>query len=271
MEMILVDWTRMGKTFCIAGLVSEGQGWRTVRPMPVGVRVVSPRPGMWGIVDAVLAGPPKPARTEPPPNVGWFPDQLGNLRRWDTVELVGPKPVELEPPHTEDVLVHALRPTGRSVPVESRARILSGTCVQGFKPHFGVPLLHTRTSAYLKPGMGERSLITSIVPSHELFFEVSRREGAATVDARVRLKVPGVGVKLLPIKDHFLLCQAEQVAGTDPTRESKALRQAVEQMGRNIAVRLGLSRGFDTGRGERRCWLMADGFFSGEELPSRCR
>ena len=271
MEMILVDWTRMGRTYCIAGLVSEGQGWRTVRPMPVASRGGSSRPRLWGVVDALLSGPPTPRPSQPPANIGWSSGQLGKFERWDIVELVGPKPVEAEPPHVEDVWVQALYTTGKSVPPESRSTILRETCVHEFKPYFGVPLMQTHTSAFLRPGMGERSLVTAIVPSHELFFEASLREGADEIDVRVRLKLPGVGVKLLPVKDHFLLCQAERTAGIDPVPLAKALRQAVDEMGKAVAVRLGLTRGFDTGRGERRCWLMADGFFSAEELPSTCR
>jgi hypothetical protein len=114
-------------------------------------------------------------------------------------------------------------------------------------------------------------LVTAIVASHELFFEASRREGADEIDVRVRLKLPGVGVKLLPVKDHYLLCQAERTAGFDPGQLAKALRQAVDEV-LSVLVQVPLrSRGFDSGRGERRCWLMADGFFSAEELPSTCR
>jgi hypothetical protein len=271
MEMILVDWTRMGRTYCIAGLVSEGQGWRTVRPMPVASRGGAGRPRLWGVVDALLAGPPKPRPSQPPANIGWSSGQLGMLQRWDIVELVGPKQAEAEPPHVEDIWVQALYTTGKSVPLESRATILRETCVHEFKPYFGVPLEQTHTSAFLRPGTGERSLVTVIAPSYDLHFEASRREGADEADVRVRLKLPGVGVKLLPVKDHYLLCQAERAAGLDPAQLAKALRQAVDEMGNNVAVRLGLSRGFDAGRGERRCWLMADGFFPAEELPSTCR
>jgi hypothetical protein len=45
------------------------------------------------------------------------------------------------------------------------------------------------------------------------------------------------------------------------------LTLAVEQMGEQVAVRLGLSRGFRSmpGRAESVCWLMADGFFSSND------
>src|SRR5262245_4470492 len=195
MEMILLDWTRMGKTFCIAGLIPDGSGLRAVRPMPSGTYA--------GGVSANLHGPASTSRvsasasspTIPPRNLGWFGAQLGAFHRWDVVSLIGESPAEIERPHTEDVWVNKLRSTGRTVPSEQRSAILRSTVVQGYRPHFGIPLLNTRTSAYLKPGIGERSLVTIVAPAHELFFEASKREGAADVDVRVRLKVPGVGVK----------------------------------------------------------------------------
>jgi hypothetical protein len=33
MEMILVDWTRKGKSYCLADAVTERGGWRVVRPL----------------------------------------------------------------------------------------------------------------------------------------------------------------------------------------------------------------------------------------------
>jgi hypothetical protein len=262
MEMILLDWTRMGKAYCVAGLVPDGSGWRSVRPMPArpyGEKVAA-RDGE--NITTSFVQPPSSTVLEPlPRNVGWFANQLQNLQRWDWVQLLGPQPAEIERPHTEDILVRALRPIGRTVPTEQRAEILQGTVVQGYKPHFGVPLLHTRTSAYLKPGVGERSLVTVTAPAYELFFEASKREGAGDLDVRVRFKVPGVGVKELPVKDHFLLAEAEQGSGVEPVSLARNLRQAVTKLGNTIAVRLGLSRGYGTGGGERRCWLMADGFF----------
>jgi hypothetical protein len=246
MEMILLDWTRMGKTFCVAGLVADGSEWRTVRPMPIEFHSTT-RPGALR-------------------NVGWFPSQLGKSQRWDIMHLVGTQSAALEPPHTEDIWVTEMRPAGQSFAQERRSAVLRGTVISGYKPHFGVPLLHTRTSAYLKPGTGERSLVTVTAHGYELFFEASKREGAAAVDVRVRLKLPGVGVKQLPVKDHFLLSSAEQHVGTDPAALAKFLAQEIGQTGKIVAVRLGLSRAFDVGRGERRCWLMADGFFCIEEI-----
>ena len=269
--MILVDWTRMGKTFCVAGVVAEVPGWRTVRPLPVPLRTPSrPRAGLRGVIEALISGPKNTAAPSDPPlprNVGWFSNRLARVHRWDIVELMYPHSAEIEPPHTEDLWVCGLRPTGRSATLEERAAILRATSVRDTQLHFGVPLLTTRTSAYLRPGMGERSLVTVMVPSKDVCFVTSEREGAGGAEVRVNLRVPQVGTKLLPVKDHPLLCHAEQAAPGDLGEQAKVLRQAILQMGPTVAVRLGLSRGYDSGRGEPRCWLMADGFFP-TEVPS---
>jgi hypothetical protein len=140
--------------------------------------------------------------------------------------------------------------------------------MQGHTPHFGTPLLHTRTSAFLVPGIGERSLVTIEARSEFLFFQASKREGVDGVDVRVRIDVPGVGVKEIPVKDHLLLSKAEQEAGAEPIHLARCLRHAVVQMSDRVAVRLGLSRGYHGGRGQERCWLMADGFFPLDDSPT---
>src|SRR4029077_5725109 len=98
MEMILLDWTRMGKTFCVAGLVADGSRWRTVRPIPN---------------EFHTANKPGAAR-----NIGWFPSQLGRLPRWDVVNLIGTQSAQAEPPHTEDIWVTEMHATGHSLAVE---------------------------------------------------------------------------------------------------------------------------------------------------------
>ena len=67
----------------------------------------------------------------------------------------------------------------------------------------------------------------------------------------------------MPVKDHFLLRRAELASDVVEGR-IQALTFAVAQMGEQVVVRLGLSRGFQAapGRAESVCWLMADGFFS---------
>src|SRR5439155_17612823 len=129
------------------------------------------------------------------------------------------------------------------------------------KSLFGAPLLTTRFAAYLPPGTGRRSLTTIIVPSDEVSFSFSRREGAPEPDIRVMLPVPPMGERLLIVKDHHLLRRAEE-SSSDPVRQIATLNTAVMQMGERVAVRLGLSRPFQSdARQPAMCWLMADGFF----------
>src|SRR5262249_6481303 len=65
MEMILVDWTRMGKVYCLAGAVADRGGWRFVRPLQARHR------------DSVER------------NSGWSPFLLdGRHCRWEVFELV---------------------------------------------------------------------------------------------------------------------------------------------------------------------------------------
>src|SRR5262249_3586324 len=109
------------------------------------------------------------------------------------------------------------------------------------------------------------SLVTFLVPRQQITFSVCQREGALDPDYRVSLGVPGLKGRTLPVKDHFLLLQAE-TAGDDPAKCKQALETAIGQMGDTVAVRLGVSRSFapqeGAGRTSGLCWLMADGFFS---------
>jgi hypothetical protein len=75
------------------------------------------------------------------------------------------------------------------------------------------------------------------------------------------LGAPGFEGRLLKLKDHFLLRQAEQ-ASANLDGQLKCVQEAVRRMGERIAVRVGLSRPYAPDGGEPRCWLMADGFFS---------
>jgi hypothetical protein len=72
-----------------------------------------------------------------------------------------------------------------------------------------------------------------------------------------------LGERLLSVKDHHLLCRAEQ-AGADLDVQVGALNRAVQQMGERVAARLGVSRSFQPAdqRAPARCWLMVDGLFS---------
>jgi hypothetical protein len=237
--MILLDWTRMGKSYCLAGVIQQNGQMRVVRPLPARYR------------DA-------PVR-----NVGWSAFLMDGHSRWEVFELVGAEPAEPCPPHCEDVWVRELRPRRVLADPCQRRAILEATRTPEENPWFGATLLTTRSSAYLAPGSGERSLACVVVPVRGIQFTASWRDGTLEPDYRVNLTLPGLEGRSLPVKDHFLLQRAE-IAADEVYGRIRALTLAVQQMGERIAVRLGLSRSFQAtpGRAESVCWLMADGFFS---------
>lgn len=245
MEMILLDWTRMGKWYCLAGAVSEkGGGWRIVRPLL------------------------SKYRDSPVRNVGWSAYLMDGHCRWEVFELVGVRPALPEPPHLEDVWVTGLRSLKRLATPAQRRAILEAGQRAAEEPLFGERLSATRTAAYLHPGTGQRSLATLLVAQAQVAFRAACREGTDEADCRVTLGVPGLEKRTLAVKDHFLLSRAE-AAGADPEGQARALALAVGQMGETVAVRLGLTRAFSPTDGPARtagwCWLMADGFFSLED------
>ena len=241
MEMILLDWTRMGRTYCLAGVVAESGGYRVVRPLP-GRR-----------------------RNSPQRNVGWSPFLLEGHCRWEVFELINPEPAHSQPPHLEDHWVVSLRPRRKLVDVARRRNILQRTMAPHGEPRFGEPLILTRASGYLNPGTGLRSLTTVILPTREIVFAGSWRRGALDPDIRVSLPLPDEGPRQLAVKDHFLLQEAGK-AGTSLQPQLDFLNAAVRRMGEQVAVRIGLSRAFPAKDGEQGvCWLMADGFFSSSE------
>jgi hypothetical protein len=237
MEMILLDWTRMNTTYCVAGAITQNGQMRVVRPLWVHHRHAPVR------------------------NVGWTPFVMDGHSRWEIFELVGPEPAVFQPPHCEDVWVRDLKPTRRLANRDQRRAVLESTLACPTRHLFGSPLTPTTSSAYLAPGSGERSLTTVVLTADRVRFFATSRPHAGDVDLRVRLGAPGFGGRLLKLKDHFLLRQAEQ-ASVNLNGQLKCVQQAVRRMGERIAVRVGLSRPFAPDGGEPRCWLMADGFFS---------
>jgi hypothetical protein len=239
MDMILLDWTRMGQAYCLAGVVAERGGYRVVRPL--------------------LAR----HRDAPVRNVGWSPFLLDGHARWEVFELVHAEPADVEAPHVEDVWVHTIKPCHRSVSPGQRREVLAATTAAAGTPVFGTSLTLTAGSAYLEPGAGRRSLATLPVPAAGLQFTASQREGVAEIEVRLALHIPPLGDRCLPFKDHHLLTRAEQ-ASTTPDGQAKALTLALRQMGPQVAVRLGLARAFQptAHRGPGKCWLMVDGLFS---------
>ena len=229
----------MGKSYCLAGVIVEPKGIRIVRPL----------------LDKY--------RDAPVRNVGWSPWLLDGHRRWEIFELVGVQPADTQPPHVEDIWVRGLKPRRKHATPEQRRALLSATSCSQADACFGVPLLSTRSAAYLAAGTGQRSLATLILPARQLVFSASWREGASQADFRVALPVPGLGERLLPVKDHHLLVKAE-LAAMDLDARVQNLNETVQAMGDQVAVRIGLSRAFQGGTegSPSVCWLLADGFFS---------
>jgi hypothetical protein len=238
-DLVLLDWTRMGKTYCLAGVIVQDGQPRVVRPLP------------------------SRNRDSPVRNVGWSPYLLDGHSRWQLFELVAPEPAFAQPPHLEDVWVRLLRPRNELASPARRRTILQETTAPADKPLFGEELNRTRTAAYLMPGKGNRSLATVVVPAEKVTFGAVWREGTAEPDYRVTLDLPGLAQRTMAVKDHFLLRRAE-LASSNLNGQLRELARAVRQMGDQVAVRIGLSRAFQAspGRGEGFCWLMADGFFS---------
>jgi hypothetical protein len=239
MEMILLDWTRMGKSYCLAGVVIDKDGSHVVRPL--------------------LAK----NREAPVRNTGWSAYQLDGHQRWEVFELVGAETAPPEPPHLEDMWVRTLRSRRCLVPLDYRRVLLQATTARPGETVFGESLQLTHASAYLPPGHGQRSLATLIVPADRIRFSASRRDGAVDADIRAALRIPPLDDRLLPVKDHHLLLRSEQKARS-LTEQVQTLEEMVRQMGEQVAVRLGLTRPFQSapGAGEPRCWLMIDGIFS---------
>ncbi len=242
MDMVLLDWTRMGKFFCLAGVVQHDGQLRVVRPLPIA------------------------HRTAPVRNVGWSPFLLEGHSRWEVFELIDPQPAEPIPPHLEDVWVRTMKSRHRLADLSLRRAILQATQARPTEPWFGAALTTTRSAAYLTPRTGQRSLVTVVVPSGAIRFSISWREGTPEPDYRVSLAIPELLGRSLPVKDHFLLQRAERASAAveDRVRE---LTRALTEMGAEVAVRLGLSRSFQAtpGRTESVCWLMADGVFSSND------
>jgi hypothetical protein len=237
-DMILFDWTRMGRSYCVAGAVWQDKGWRVVRPMLSRFREAPVR------------------------NVGWSAYLMDGHARWEIMELIDVKPAAPEPPHLEDVWVRAMKSRRSSASREQRRFILAATTVPPEEPLFGADIASMRTAAYVPPGSGTRSLATLVVPTEAIHFDAIWREGTPRADIRVQLPLPKIGIRSLPVKDHVLLRKAER-ASPDEDQQLQFLTDTVEAMGQQVAVRLGLSRPFAGPPNQPGvCWVMADGFFS---------
>ncbi len=225
MEMVLLDWTRMGKAFCLAGAVVHDKSYQILRPL--------------------LAN----NRNAPVRNIGWPSQSLKGRLRWEIFELLGIEPAEPQAPHREDCWVRSLCPRNRSASPEVRRAILEATASSVEDSLFGAPLRPARIAAFLPPGTGQRSLTTMVLPSDEISFSFSQREGAPGPDIRVMLPVPPMGERLLIVKDHHLRTRwADKVSQSSRTTNGEPSWRAP----RAVA---GLSGRRSSGRGH----VLADG------------
>jgi hypothetical protein len=239
MEMILLDWTRMSRTYCVTGAVHVNGQMRILRPLP------------------------RAQRDAPVRNVGWSPFQLDGHTRWEVFEVIAPEPALPMAPHLEDAWVVSLRSRrGLAAPAQRRA-ILEATLVPEGQSLFGVLLRRDKQKGYLLPDEGVRSLTSVAVRQKQIEIFVQRREYKPEADYRVRLHVPDLEGLVIPFKDHFLLVRAEQEAPTDAGR-LLAIQSEIARMGEPVLVRLGVSRPYAQAGSASLpvCWLMADGFFS---------
>jgi hypothetical protein len=235
MEMVLLDWTRMGNAYCLAGVVQDDGRYRVVRPLNA------------------------KCRDAPVRNVGWQKYLLDGHRRWEVFRLIGQQPAEPQAPHLEDVWVSALKPLGCQAPLEQRREILERTQPAQGEPLFGTRLQQTAGACCMQAGAGCRSLTTFFVEADRVSIHGFKVGAAPTI--RVQIRAPNMMGKQLPLKDHHLLCRAEEAA-TDIDGQVRTLQGWVAQMGQWLAIRFGLSRPFAPGTGNPVCWLMVDGIFA---------
>src|SRR5262245_14432594 len=123
MDMVLLDWTRMGRNYCLAGAIVGSEPVKIVRPLLAKHR------------DA-------PAR-----NMGWSAYLMDGHSRWEVFERIGPETADTQPPHLEDLWVRSLRPRKSSASPDERRAILGATATKIGDPLFGKPLTLTRFSA----------------------------------------------------------------------------------------------------------------------------
>lgn len=259
MSFVLLDWTRMGKGYCLAGAVLDATDMRIIRPLSIhDQRGGSSLGGLLSLIRSFFVRdlPPEGDRS-----VSWPAYLLTGRSRWEVLDLVSPRPATPQCPHLEDTWVRSLRPCKRLATPEQRRTILKATAAPTAGALFGAPLRVAGSKTLLLPGEGERSLSTLLVPAGQIGFHSNRRaRESAQASRRVDLPFPDLGLRTLPVTDHHLLTWAEQQAQRSGD-QAEALNDLVRQMGETVAVRLGLSRPF-AGEGQPVCWLLANGFFS---------
>lgn len=260
MSFVLLDWTRMGKGYCLAGAVLDGTAVRIVRPLSIYHQHRSG--GSSGLISLIRSFFVRDPPAEGDRTVAWPAYLLAGRTRWEVFDLVSPRPATPDSPHLEDTWVRSLLPRNRLATIDERRTILSATAAPTGEALFGAPLRLVGSRTFLVSGEGERSLSTLVAPVEQIRFHAGQR-GRESAEARIRvdLPFPDLGLRTLPVTDHHFLSWAEQKA-VRAQDQAAALAGLVRQMGETVAVRLGLSRPFAADGQPPACWLMANGFFS---------
>ncbi len=260
MSFVLLDWTRMGKGYCLAGAVVDGTAARTIRPLSIHHQRGAGAPA--GLISLIRSFFIRDPPAEGDRRVGWPAFLMAGRSRWEVFKLASPRLATPESPHLEDTWVRSILPCKRLATPDERRIILQATTAETAEGLFGAPLRVSGSKTFLLPGEGERSLTTLMAPVGQIRFRAGRRtrESAAT-SIRVELPFPDLGLRTLPVTDHHLLSWAEQQSPR-PEDQVDFLNGLVRQMGDRVAVRRGLSRPFAHEGAPPVCWLMANGFFS---------
>lgn len=260
MSFVLLDWTRMGRGYCLAGAVLGGTAVQIVRPLSVRRQRAGGGPG--GVISLIRSFFVRDLPPEGDRMVSWPAFLMAGRSRWEVFDLVSPRPATSHGPHLEDTWVRGLRPWHRLATPEQRRTILKATAAPTAEALFGAPLRFAGSRTFVLPGEGERSLSTLLAPVGQIRFRTGQRsQESKQTSIRVDLPLADLELRTLPVTDHHLLSWAEQQAPRAGDQVD-ALNGVVRQMGETVAVRLGLSRPFASEGKPPVCWLMANGFFS---------
>jgi hypothetical protein len=110
MSFVLLDWTRMGKGYCLAGAVFDGTEARVIRPLSIHHQRAAGGPGVISLIRSffVRSRPAEGDRT-----VAWPAFLMAGRSRWEVFDLVLSRPATPRAPHLEDTWVRGLRPCKR--------------------------------------------------------------------------------------------------------------------------------------------------------------
>src|SRR5262245_57352930 len=95
------------------------------------------------------------------------------------------------------------------------------------------PGIRSYASVHLDPETGTRSLASLLLTPQDVEFSACSRTGAAEPDIRVKIAAAGLQDRTIPVKDHFLLSDAEK-ATSDLEGQLRSLSAAIVAMGPQV-------------------------------------